>query len=253
MKVSTTVLQFVFTCIYLNIFFSFVYIPSLRKRHNFLTLQYEEYSGYIIDVHEQHPKVADKALKHCQSREAYFNKHVVSKHTIASFDGAKAFVNDFFHHSARNDLKCVILDSGCGVGLSTMRLALQNPSIPVIGIDRSLVRLSKNIHTTIVSESSTLRTSLNTFTSSTTPNSESVNSESVKILSDSIDQKDSAFLETKSFLRSCRPRNLYLCRADLTDFWMLAYRESDWIIDSHYLLYPNPYPKPKHLQLRWHG
>ncbi|SFD02267.1 tRNA (guanine(46)-N(7))-methyltransferase TrmB [Pseudoalteromonas denitrificans] len=43
-----------------------------------------------------------------------------------------------------------------------------------------------------------------------------------------------------------------LVRADLNDFWRLAVAEK-WEITHHYLLYPNPWPKAKHLQRRWHG
>lgn len=43
-----------------------------------------------------------------------------------------------------------------------------------------------------------------------------------------------------------------LARADLNDFWRLAV-EHKWNISHHYLLYPNPWPKAKHLQRRWHG
>ena len=43
-----------------------------------------------------------------------------------------------------------------------------------------------------------------------------------------------------------------LARADLNDFWRLAV-EHKWQISHHYLLYPNPWPKAKHLQRRWHG
>ena len=37
----------------------------------------------------------------------------------------------------------VILDSGCGTGESTLNIALANPGIPGIGIDKSVARLSK--------------------------------------------------------------------------------------------------------------
>ena len=29
--------------------------------------------------------------------------------------------------------------------------------------------------------------------------------------------------------------------------------KNNWKLDQHYLLYPNPWPKKKHLQRRWHG
>lgn len=43
-----------------------------------------------------------------------------------------------------------------------------------------------------------------------------------------------------------------LVRADLNDFWRLA-REAEWQPDKHFVLYPNPWPKKKHLGRRWHG
>jgi tRNA (guanine-N7-)-methyltransferase len=47
--------------------------------------------------------------------------------------------------------------------------------------------------------------------------------------------------------------NVKLVRADLVDFWTLALRDSNWVVSDHYILYPNPYPKGKHLVRRWHG
>ena len=48
------------------------------------------------------------------------------------------------------------------------------------------------------------------------------------------------------------PDNARLVRADLSDFWRLA-RAAGWRLRRHYLLYPNPWPKPGHLQRRWHA
>jgi len=46
--------------------------------------------------------------------------------------------------------------------------------------------------------------------------------------------------------------NLVIARADCADLWRLAYA-AGWQVARHYLLYPNPWPKAKHLQRRWHG
>lgn len=41
-------------------------------------------------------------------------------------------------------------------------------------------------------------------------------------------------------------------RAELASFWRLAFG-AGWRPAHHYLLYPNPWPKPSHLSRRWHG
>lgn len=48
------------------------------------------------------------------------------------------------------------------------------------------------------------------------------------------------------------PENALLVRADVDDFWRLA-QTAQWRPEKHYLLYPNPWPKPAHLQRRVHG
>ena len=93
-----------------------------------------------------------------------------------------------------------ILDSGCGTGKSTQRLARMFPRHLVIGVDRSCSRLAKSgVHA--------------------------------------------------SFLRT---ENCILIRAELATFWRLLLK-SDLSPEQHFLLYPNPWPKPGHLSRRWHG
>lgn len=46
--------------------------------------------------------------------------------------------------------------------------------------------------------------------------------------------------------------NYHLVRADLNDFYRLV-KAAGWPVSKHYILYPNPWPKSKHLQRRWHG
>ena len=50
----------------------------------------------------------------------------------------------------------------------------------------------------------------------------------------------------------CRQGNAVWLRAELATFWRLA-RQAGWRLRHHYLLYPNPWPKPAHLQRRWHA
>lgn len=46
--------------------------------------------------------------------------------------------------------------------------------------------------------------------------------------------------------------NLFMVRADLNDLYPLLVT-SGLSFDRHYILYPNPWPKPGHLGRRWHG
>jgi len=46
--------------------------------------------------------------------------------------------------------------------------------------------------------------------------------------------------------------NYLLLRADLNDFYRLVH-QAHWKVAKHYILYPNPWPKAKHVQRRWHG
>ena len=46
--------------------------------------------------------------------------------------------------------------------------------------------------------------------------------------------------------------NCLLLRMNLVDFWRLAVLYG-WRLERHYLLYPNPWPKPAQLGRRWHA
>jgi len=59
----------------------------------------------------------------------------IADHTRKAFEEAQAFVAKF--------RTPIVLDSGCGTGLSTLNLAKRFPENPVIGVDKSEVRLSK--------------------------------------------------------------------------------------------------------------
>ena len=49
-----------------------------------------------------------------------------------------------------------------------------------------------------------------------------------------------------------REGNAVWLRAELATFWRLA-RSAGWRLRRHYLLYPNPWPKPGQLLRRWHA
>ena len=75
----------------------------------------------------------------------------IADHTRIAFAEAEKFVEGFYKDTGRDEVAGrtsratykVILDSGCGTGESTLNIALANPGIPVIGIDKSVARLSK--------------------------------------------------------------------------------------------------------------
>ena len=46
--------------------------------------------------------------------------------------------------------------------------------------------------------------------------------------------------------------NYLLVQAECGDFWRLA-AAAGWALERHYLLYPNPWPKPAQLKRRVHG
>ncbi|WP_089659476.1 tRNA (guanine(46)-N(7))-methyltransferase TrmB [Franzmannia pantelleriensis] len=60
----------------------------------------------------------------------------IAEHTRIAFEAAKAWLDD--------QGRPLVLDAGCGVGLSTRHLAVQHPGHAVLGIDRSADRLSRD-------------------------------------------------------------------------------------------------------------
>lgn len=67
----------------------------------------------------------------------------VADHTREAFATAKEFVDRFYGNASANKPFDVILDSGCGTGESTVHIAKRFPDTPVIGVDKSAVRLTR--------------------------------------------------------------------------------------------------------------
>jgi tRNA G46 methylase TrmB len=134
-------------------------------------------------------------------------------HTQQAFDLVNLAVNAFL---AANPAGEIILDACCGVGQSTRLLAKQNPQAIVIGVDKSAHRINRNVEGVSRKQSE----------------------------EDSLDHDVSVD-------HSCA-ENYHLVRADLNDFYRLV-KAANWPVSKHYILYPNPWPKAKHLQRRWHG
>ncbi|MBR2059019.1 methyltransferase domain-containing protein [Fibrobacter sp.] len=127
----------------------------------------------------------------------------IADHTRIAFAEAEKFVLNFYESACneggavRGTYK-VILDSGCGTGESSLNIAIANPDVPVIGIDKSAARLTK---------------------------------------------------------AGAAPRNAFLVRAELLDFWRLALgkvKAGQWHIPYHALYYPNPWPKQSEATRRFH-
>jgi len=184
-----------------KLFGNFIKKPSVWKASSRAMSKFtDDPEIYAIDVMKEHPRVTETCLKHVYCAGTYEEKNILSDHTVEAFEEARSFVKSFYEERASTSEKFmeVIFDSGCGTGTSSLKIAKQNPDLPIIGIDRSLHRLSK---------------------------------------------------QDRNYL----PSNLLLLRADLIDFWLQSFREHDWIVKKHFILYPNPYPKAKHHRRRFPG
>lgn len=160
------------------------------------------------------------ATKHCKSLDKYLENSPIAAHTEAAFLEVKRYAEKFFpdgaipkHSSPGNsDEPGLILDSGVGTGRSSRMLGEQHPKDLIIGVDRSLARLSKNDDATAASE-----------------------------------DNDDFFVQVVE-----GQPNVLLVRAELGSFWRLIIEEG-WEVKSQYLLYPNPYPKPRRLKSRFYA
>ena len=136
----------------------------------------------------------------------------------------------------------VILDSGCGTGRSSYILGEQYKDCIIVGIDQSLVRLSRN---------KAYRNNNNINLHSTMDREE----EEVVVVADITEKLPNNSSSSSS--SSSSNSNVILVRAELSDFWYLCssspqFHEQAFII-QHYILYPNPYPKKSRLQHRFYA
>jgi tRNA (guanine-N7-)-methyltransferase len=67
-----------------------------------------------------------------------------------------------------------------------------------------------------------------------------------------VDKSQSRLSRTGTTRFPHREGNAWWLRAELPTFWRLALSDG-WRVWRHYLLYPNPWPKPGHVRRRWHG
>ena len=265
---------------------------------------------YTIDM-DVHPDVADVAVKHACHLSRFLEHHPISAHTEQAYALATRFVRDFHlsrqgsgdgradlgqvqglgeegsrevgrhreegaaHRLLQRPLP-VVLDAGCGTGRSSILLAKSHPHLPVLGVDRSSVRLSKG-HRGVSRGNKANRSPL----PGGFREGEDVERKGHEQVVDSVVDDvsgggvgrampsemgpgggrggDGGDGDRKRRRRRSEgrdkqpPDNLLLLRADLVDLWILASRDDAWKVEEHSILYPNPYPKRSQLRSRWHG
>jgi tRNA (guanine-N7-)-methyltransferase len=186
------------------------FLHSQRNLHLPLHLQEPQETIYTIDCPPTDPETLRSIVqKHSSQLDRWLDNKPIAAHTRRAFDMLGL---------TPNNATKIILDSGCGTGRSSVLLADMHPDHLVIGVDRSLVRLNRN----------------------------------VMYRKNSVQQGD-ARDEEEPLVQSMPDKpNLRLVRAELSDFWRCCL-ESNITISRHYLLYPNPYPKKARVKSRWYA
>lgn len=273
---------------------------------------------YTIDV-DTHPDVESVALRHARQLSLYLERYPISMHTREAYAEAERFVREFY---LQKELKSngsltadrykwgtamankmyqninrkeqsrplqkpryrVVLDSGCGTGRSTASIAKSFPNVPVLGVDRSAVRLSKSgkawssrnqwldsrqeeqrkviagnhDHSSANEGGDVMKPARNDQNENFVMGNE-VKERSMKTKFEVEADRNPDVMVKRGIQADVKqekeniPKNMLLLRADLVDFWILASRDNAWIVDAHFFLYPNPYPKRSQLRRRWHG
>lgn len=183
------------------------------------------------------PDVLEASVqKACRCLPLYLEKRPIASHTKQAFDTFLRRLSTDLDLPGKNaDLpktilatfpSGIILDSGCGTGRSTRLLSETYPEHLILGIDRSIARLTK------------------------TKNNQKAE-HSYNFYDDG-----STTITDQTYVHGIA-RNAYLIRAELVDFWRccIDHNADFWTnyISHHYLLYPNPYPTPQRLTQRWYA
>jgi len=100
-------------------------------------MQEADYHSPVITSNQEdvHPKLEEIVTKHLNSQF----RRPIAAHTQLAFDKIKEQVELY----RQSDGSSLIFDSCCGTALSTRKIAIMYPNSLVIGIDRSIKRLSK--------------------------------------------------------------------------------------------------------------
>ncbi len=190
----------------------------------------------------------EKAVhKACRSLDIYMEKKPAAAHTRKAFE---ILVEMIYNESKHQSYDGIVLDSGCGTGRSTKLLSSSvHPNHLVIGVDRSLARLTKT-------------------------------KDNRQGYSDNHDDTNGEMSDQIASYCHKVSDNAYLVRAELVDFWRCCI-EQGWTmttsttttananananvdgndpgdsslkITHHYMLYPNPYPTNARLSSRWYA
>jgi len=86
---------------------------------------------YTIDAEGDPDTAASLALKHAAALPIFLDKRPVVYFNQDAFNVAEQFRQK---HSIESK---IVIDAGCGTGLSTQMIAQENPDSLVIGVDRS--------------------------------------------------------------------------------------------------------------------
>ncbi len=208
---------------------------------------------YLLPHIKPHEDVGKLAIKYMKTFDKFEQHQLIGLGTLRSFEKAKSFVEEFYCNRTslygHNSPKYVVLDSGCGRGMSSLMLAQMYPEYPIIGIDRSFNRLAKSRYFTSFGE----RSSKNEFDVDDDDGYDDLDDDDEHCDEDIADKNLGPLSRRKIREILPKPDNLLFIQAELVAFWLLAARKSDWTVKSHYILHPNPYAKKSLLRKRWHG
>lgn len=108
--------------------------PSRTARFSHRLATSTEYT--ITCPPTEYETLRKEVQNHCASLELYLTKQPIATHSFAAF-------TELSRRLPRDSP--IILDSGCGTGRSSLLLGEQNPNSNVVGVDRSIARLSRHL------------------------------------------------------------------------------------------------------------
>jgi len=159
------------------------------------------------------------ATKHCRSLDKYLDNSPIAAHTKAAFVEVQKYADEFFPG---------------GIPKKSFSNRSDEPGLILdsgVGTGRSSKMLGKRYPNDLIIgvDRSYVRLAKNDDAAATS------------------EDNDNSFVQVVE-----GQPNVLLVRAELGSFWRLLIKE-DWAVKSQYLLYPNPYPKPRRLKSRFYA